>query len=188
MNNTIMINGADFSNAKIDSLNLQKLTVTKGGNGYVVASNGNKVINSSATWASGNFAYSDEITIPEGAKYLFGKLVWVKKTTDFNKMLNNLNTLTKMNANINWWANYHNGVWLQTNDIEYGNPKNRPQIVAYKNGVLNNGEFTAVLTDGALYGIKFPFTIEKIVVNWIRRDSNECKDIGLDLPEIYVGF
>ena len=194
MNNTILLKGADFSQNKIDSLNIQQLTVTKDGDSYATASGGVITIAAdSATWKpSEEYAYSNEISIPAGAKYLFGKITAVCTNSDFNTWKNTPSQANLATAFPVWCYHTSNdSQWhVNTTGVIPYNAASRPQPIAYKPNIYVGDSFTDVMLDGAIYAAAdiSGLNIDKIIVNWIKKDSVGAPEVGLEVPEIYVSF
>lgn len=195
MNNAIIIPKADFSDAKVGALNIQKLTVTKAGNGGKRVDNGGLI--DATDYAAGNWlptencAYSSEIIMPTGAKYLFGKLNTISLTSKFNNYISNDNAVNIDTEPLPVWC-FHNSVtnkWSGLTSI-MNTLYTKPEILGYKQGLFYNNQYTAFIFEGGIYGVKFgaSLTIDRFVVNWVRNDSAVCPEVGLELPELYVGF
>lgn len=193
MNTTLLLKGSDFSRAKVDALNIQKLTVTKLANGM------RKVVGGALdTWAdeanwkpSQNCAYSDEIVLPAGTKYIFGKINYDNLTATINTEMSDPNTYT-LHAAHTVWCFYNSGTsqWNGVNTLPCSGLVKKSTKIGQKDGLFASNNSSVILTDGTIWGTELPaaLNITKIVVNWYRDDGLAAPEVGLVLPEIYAGF
>ena len=192
MNNSIIIKGADFSTNKVGKLNIQKLTVTKAGNGAKDASSGSLIdVPSSGWYPAQNMAYSAEIHLPAGAKYIFGKINLIALKTAFDTYLESPRDGTLLSNPAPTWL-YHDtvsGNWVHVMGL-VNTIQTKPNILGYKQDLFDDGRFVVALFDGGIYGQRFQdsLSIDKIIVNWFREDGAEAPEVGLVVPELYVGF
>ena len=192
MNNSIIIKGADFSTNKVGKLNIQKLTVTKAGNGAKDASSGSLIdVPSSGWYPAQNMAYSSEISIPSGTKYIFGKLNMIALTSVFEEYMGSTEEGILLSNPAPSWI-YHDtvsGNWVHVMGL-VNTMQTKPNILGYKQDLFDGSRFVVALFDGGIYGHRFQdsLNIDKIIVNWFREDGAEAPEVGLVVPELYVGF
>ena len=203
MNTSIMIKGADFSKNNVGKLKLQKLEVIKAGNGCILADdNGQLVVKQSFNnWNPSNeLAYSQEITLPNGAAYLFGTFSNIFYTEQFNDdgQFNVPNSDGNYQAygpsSSTFWSFYcstgqYAGQWRSMYYV-VSKIYNKPRILAKKDGLYANGSYSAVKICGAIYGSRFfkSHGITKMRINWLKPESIEAPEIGMVVPELYVGI
>lgn len=205
MNTSIIIKGADFSNNNVGKLKLQKLEVIKAGDGGIVADNNGQLevhaASTSSAWNPGaELAYSQEITLPNGAAYLFGVYPNIFVTSEFDdngefNVPDGSGTYTAYSvASTGLWSFYctagtYAGKW-KTRYSLVSKIYNKPRILARKDGLYLNGNYSAVKFCGAIYGLRFlkEYGITKIRVTWLKPESLEAPEIGMVVPELYVGI
>lgn len=190
MNNSIIIKNADFSGCKIDDVTIEKLTITKDGNGFIKANaNGDLEVVTESTWdPQYECAYSEQITLPAGTRALYGMTNILCNTATFLAWLASPTGTTIQGATVPTFV-YHDtdtNKWVNYMRIYYGDVANRPNIIKYKSGLYVDELFTAVLTDGPIYGQRFAANFDKICVNWFRTDSRGASEVGIMLPEFYA--
>ena len=192
MNNSIIIKGADFSLNKVGKLNIQKLTITTGGDGAKDVSDGSVIdVPSSGWYPAENMAYSAEISLPAGTKYLFGKISIITLKTTFDTYLStpSQGQLSTDPAPVWLFHDATSGEWTHVMALE-NTIQTKPNLLGYKENLFDSGRFVVALFDGGIYGQPFQSTlnIDKIIVNWFRTDGAEAPEIGVVLPEVYACF
>lgn len=198
MNTSFMIKGADFSTDNVGRINIQKLQVAKAGDGMIKVGSGGSMevitTTASSSWVPGQeLAYSEEITMPAGAKYLFGKTSFIFPTTALTTYENNFhpqNTLSMSAVGVIWMFYDDNaGSWTSVSSI-YSKLYNKLIINAKKSGLYNSGNYTAAQIQGGIYGAKFAdnLNITKMRINWLKPEAKVAPEIGIAIPEIYAGF
>lgn len=195
MNNAIVIPGADFSSSKMGTLNVQKMTVVKDGNSSLTVDNGELVVyagSGNPAWIPGlECAHSEEIVMPSGAKYLFGRFNFMTSESAFEQFRDTPSQASVSLLAVGVWC-FHDSItdkWYESLDLT-NTLYTRPQIIGYKENLFVNNNFAVALAEGGIYGQAFSssYDIDKFVVNWFRADGKSCPEVGLVLPEIYVGF
>lgn len=195
MNSSIMIKGANFSNSNVGKLKLQKLEVVKAGDGMcrVNGNTGELYIQTTSDygdiWKPGDeIAYSEEIMLPSGTKYLFGKISQVLETSYINPYL--LDQRTTCPVALCFWCFYRSSTnrWHAVTNV-FSVSFNKVLFLSRKDGLFANNEYSAATIQGGLYGTPFLYDdIVKMKINWLKIDSKTAPEIGMTVPELYAGF
>lgn len=197
MNNSILIKNADFSLSKIDKLNIVKLEITNEGGSFWTLSDGEPtLVDTIPSWMQPanvvtETAHSGEIEFPEGTIAIFGISSWITTTANLTAFLNGTGHQDRLPTKTNFFYGYRAGdvnAWGGTgNAIRFTDWAHRPEILKYMNNIYDDGEYSAVKTSGAYFGIQFTHDdYTKGLFNWIPDTAPVAGAVGIAVPELYA--
>lgn len=188
MNNTLIIKNADFSAVKVGKLNIQKVNVVKAGNGGMLIENYElaPMSNIGTFYPNEEVAYSEIVSVPEGAKYLYVHMPLLISNAGVEELLDP--TVTSL-AN----SRQYYGIIYHRTDTDYWyrvaiSYITRPTIIDIYHNVYSN-TFSVVLLDGGVFTKNvLASTVDKFMFNWVRPDAKVAGGLGMEVPEVYFGF
>lgn len=187
MNNAIIIKNADFSLNKVDELNIQKLTITKAGDGFVSANGASYDINTTGSWDPANeMAYSTEISLPVGTVALFGIETAMTSNANYNTFKTNPGTSISCGTPVWIYHSTDDSLWHTVQGLAWVDEEHRPEMLIAKPNLYSGDNYTAFRSTGAIYGKPFSYNIDKIIINWIKDGSVAAPEVGIALPEFYA--
>lgn len=189
--NTIILKNADFSEHKVGKLNIQRLDITNAGSGYAKKSGTSIVVDTGTIGGmdmSANYAHSNEVTIPSNAKFLFARINSFVASTNYTNFVNN-SSATQLSAAFNIWCVNNGSSIYEVKNINLSAHDKLMFEGVKENAFVASSSYNIVLTDGELIGVALDAAHQGTAVfNWFKKGNIYAPELGLDTPDIWIGF